>query len=344
MVQVTTSMSRGVGRGPSYYLKHALTVMGIGIIAVSLNRLLLASNCNNPASTDELKQHLRQHYASSSSSHTNDNNNPPHAREPKLADGCYHIYLDVGANIGVHTRFLFEPTKYPNAKHAHSIFNDEFNATRDNRDLCAFGFEPNPNHAKRHEALIEAYKAMGWRYHYIPAAVSNEGGNMTFYHNHDEKNEEWGFSDHDLKGGGKAGEEVVVPKIRLANWLMEEVYHRQLPDKVYGIYDKGPRVVMKMDIESQEYAVLPDVMFSGSLCKTVHTIFGEYHPWAIEYDEDPRTGRGGLSIPRGEGPGKIKDFVSFFHSFKDCELNTKFVELDDESYLHDGVPFPNATR
>jgi hypothetical protein len=31
---------------------------------------------------------------------------------------------------------------------------------------------------------------------------------------------------------------------------------------------KGPQVVMKMDIESQEYAVLPDVMFSGTLCKT----------------------------------------------------------------------------
>ena len=27
-------------------------------------------------------------------------------RQPKLGDGCYHIFLDVGANIGIHSRFL----------------------------------------------------------------------------------------------------------------------------------------------------------------------------------------------------------------------------------------------
>lgn len=37
------------------------------------------------------------------------------SEQPKLGDGCYHIFLDVGANIGVHTRFLFEPMKYPEA-------------------------------------------------------------------------------------------------------------------------------------------------------------------------------------------------------------------------------------
>jgi hypothetical protein len=44
------------------------------------------------------------------------------ATTTKLADGCHHIFLDVGANIGVHSRFLFEPDKYPNADKAHSIF------------------------------------------------------------------------------------------------------------------------------------------------------------------------------------------------------------------------------
>jgi FkbM family methyltransferase len=267
----------------------------------------------------------------------------PRLGTTKLADGCYHIFLDVGANIGVHSRFLFEPDKYPRADRAHGIFDSKFGdrSVRDNRDLCAFAFEPNPNHASRHEALEAAYRLQGWRYHYVAAAVSNENGNMTFYHNNDEQYEEWGFSDHDLSA---KGDPVSVPKIRLSNWLMEEVYMRQLPKDVYGSYAEGPKVVMKMDIESQEYAVLPDVMFSGSVCKTVHFIFGEYHPWAIEYNADPTTGRGGLRIAHGEGKKKIADFVSFFHSFRDCELNTHFVELDDESYLHDGVPLPNATR
>ena len=245
----------------------------------------------------------------------------------------------------VHSRFLFEPDKYPEAENAHKVFDGEFGdaSARDNRDLCAFAFESNPKHSSRHQALEEAYKLQGWRYHYIAAAVSNAEGNITFYHNHDERKEEWGFGDHDLKKGGKAGIPVLVPTLRLSDWLMKEVYERQLPTDVYvqGSYANGPRVVMKMDIESQEYAVLPDMMFSGSLCRTVNTIFGEYHPWAIKYDQDQSTGRGGLTIAKGEGPQKIADFVAFFHSFRYCEMNTHFIELDDESYLHDGVPLPS---
>ena len=37
-------------------------------------------------------------------------------------DGCYHVYLDVGFNIGIQIRKLFEPEKYPGA-YLHSIFN-----------------------------------------------------------------------------------------------------------------------------------------------------------------------------------------------------------------------------
>lgn len=144
-----------------------------------------------------------------------------------------------------------------------------------------------------------------------------------------------------MKTGGKAGSPISIPALRLSDWLLKEVHERQLPTDVQGSYKNGPRVVMKMDIESQEYAVLPDLMFSGSLCKTVNTIFGEFHPWAIKYDQDQSTGRGGLTIAKGEGPKKIADFVAFFHSFRYCEMNTRFIELDDESYLHDGVPLPS---
>ena len=39
-----------------------------------------------------------------------------------MLDGCYHVYLDVGSNIGVQIRKLFEPEKYADA-HIHKIFN-----------------------------------------------------------------------------------------------------------------------------------------------------------------------------------------------------------------------------
>ena len=31
----------------------------------------------------------------------------------RLGDGCYHVFLDVGSNRGVHGRFFYEPELYP---------------------------------------------------------------------------------------------------------------------------------------------------------------------------------------------------------------------------------------
>ena len=60
-----------------------------------------------------------------------DNKFPSDKREEgKYGDGCYHVFLDIGANIGVHGRFLFEPDVYPNAILAHNVFDKHF-GTRD---------------------------------------------------------------------------------------------------------------------------------------------------------------------------------------------------------------------
>jgi hypothetical protein len=58
-------------------------------------------------------------------------------QEARLGDGCLNILLDAGANIGIHSRFLFEPKKYPNATNAHIAFTKAFGPVdqRDNRDL-----------------------------------------------------------------------------------------------------------------------------------------------------------------------------------------------------------------
>ena len=42
-----------------------------------------------------------------------------------ILDGCYHVYLDVGSNIGVQVRKLYEPELYPKAN-VHVIFNSRF--------------------------------------------------------------------------------------------------------------------------------------------------------------------------------------------------------------------------
>ena len=69
-------------------------------------------------------------------------------RRKNMLDGCRFVYLDVGTNIGVQIRKLFEPKLYPRAK-IHKIFNYFFgNLTeRTNAGVCAVGFEPNPSHS-----------------------------------------------------------------------------------------------------------------------------------------------------------------------------------------------------
>ena len=42
-----------------------------------------------------------------------------------LLDGCYHVYLDVGSNIGVQVRKLYQPQYYPGAA-ALNVFKEAF--------------------------------------------------------------------------------------------------------------------------------------------------------------------------------------------------------------------------
>ncbi|KAL3799292.1 hypothetical protein HJC23_013017 [Cyclotella cryptica] len=262
-------------------------------------------------------------------------------RRRKLGDGCYHIFLDVGANIGLHARFLYEPHSYPEAETAKSIFETEFGTTaRDNRDFCVFAFEPNPIHRARHEKLKKHFEESGLHYRHVPVAVSDFDGNMTFFHNDDANDEEQGFSDHKV-AGDKAVEEV-VPVIRLADWIMNEIYERELPSKIYGNYSditpkNAPKVVMKMDIETQEHAVVPDLMYSGVLCQTVDFAFGEFHYPSVRYGPGA-DGRGGLTLQEGQdAQNYVEQLLRAFHSVQDC-VTKEFSQLTEGSYLHDDVP------
>ena len=271
----------------------------------------------------------------------------------KLADGCHHVFIDVGANLGVHSRFLFEPDQYRNATTALQIFERHFGSKRDYRDLCAFSFEPNPAHWPRHQQLAAAYQAVGMRYHPIHAGVSDIDGTMSFYHERSNKNEEWGFSVRD-----NGGQEEVVPVIRLASWLRDNVLDRQPPDVIYGIDTANtinkPKVVMKMDIEGMELIVLPDLITSGVLCQTVDYLFMELHWWSLVLPPPPTSPvssgaaglQGGLYLTEGGVASRdyAKHLIQAFHAPRSGECRTEKIELlDDESYLHDGVPFPTAS-
>ena len=98
-----------------------------------------------------------------------------------LLDGCSHVYVDVGTNIGVQVRKLFEPQPYARAP-VQKLFDRYYGATAtDRRAVCAVGLEPNPHHASRLHDLQQRYSALGWRFELLRAAASNDDGNATFF-------------------------------------------------------------------------------------------------------------------------------------------------------------------
>jgi len=278
-------------------------------------------------------------------------------RRPKLADGCHHVYVDVGSNIGVHSRFLFEPEKYPKATLALNIFNANFGSPidRDGRDICVFAWEPNPAHAVRHQKLEVAYASLGWRYHYMPFGAGDQDGTLTFRHIGDEDKKEWGFSAAraPVKEGEDGGIEEKVPVKRLSAWLAQEIQGRLPPEKIHGVYGDGPgsepTVVMKLDIEGSEFIVLPDLMFTGVLCETVDHIFGEFHLFdnkffPMVFSPDEETGKGGLELINASWAGTYKkNLLRAFRSLRGS-CRTTFDEGHSEIYLHDGQPLPGVNK
>ena len=167
--------------------------------------------------------------------------------QPILAAGCKHLFLDVGSNIGVHTRFLYEPDLYRPRHPYDDVMDSIFGRERlenDRRDLCSIGFEPNPLHRQRHQDLANAYAKMGWRYRAFFAGVSGwatPGDKLTFYRQDNGNQNDWGFS---LKNsyGDKNAEKYDVPIVSLATFVNEHVGGAR-PEKV----------LMKMDVENSEY-------------------------------------------------------------------------------------------
>ena len=226
----------------------------------------------------------------------------------KLADGCFHVFLDAGANIGIHGRFLLEPEKYPKAANAITAFESAFGPTanRDARDFCVFAFEPNPAHRQRQAELQKAYAAMGWRYHPIEAGLGDvEGDTLTFYHNDPGKsNSEWGFSVVNRRNNPNLPKEE-VPSLHFARWIQKEIIGRKMPEKVYGQYDnqhthnngQEGKVALKLDIEGSEFLVAPSLLYTGVMCKAIDLVWGEFHASGhIPSREplDPITGQGEL--------------------------------------------------
>ena len=87
---------------------------------------------------------------------------------------CKYVYVDLGTNVGVQVRKLFEPHKYPDAPSV-KVFEKYFGPATPERNAvtCVVGVEANPNHAAKLQQMEKCYNRMGWRTKiYVPRVVA----------------------------------------------------------------------------------------------------------------------------------------------------------------------------
>ena len=112
---------------------------------------------------------------------------------------CRHVYLDIGSNIGVQVRKLFEPQKYldtpdPDYRHVRRgaagmkvhlvrtlrVWDEHFGpAPRCN--VCAIGLEPNPTHRARLQQVQRRLRAAGAGVLFFEAAASDRAGEAVLF-------------------------------------------------------------------------------------------------------------------------------------------------------------------
>ena len=264
-------------------------------------------------------------------------------------DGCYHVYLDVGSNIGVQVRKLFEPEKYPDAS-VHSIFNKYFGSIEERRKayaenngkiVCAVGFEPNSHHTKYLKEVESSYNKCGWNVKFFTqSAVSDHNGMTQFYSDDDVNNLEW--------GGGILAPDInniaIEPKrhnhnvtlIRLSEFLQTVVATRQLPKAPRDIGTKNtvygqPKVVMKMDIEGSEVDVIPDLIFTGGL-QFVNSIMVEWHERLEKLPERIKSQKILKEV--------IENLSEYSRTMNTFDFN--LVNIDDETYYTSRFDLPKC--
>lgn len=220
---------------------------------------------------------------------------------PVLQRICRKWYVDIGSNIGVQVRKLYEPHKYPNAPIL-PIFRDYLTVQNIHTDLCVVGFEMNPAHTQRLQYLEKTYtETCKYKVTFVTdTAVSLYNGNASFWSDEAYEFQEWGASTVKNWNKGKA---IQVKAIDLQSYLRK-----------YVLSTSPDTIVMKMDIEGSEQSVLPSLLASGILCHHVDVIFIEFHPSFADI-------------------GFIKDHIEEVLSRGGCK--TKVMHIDDKSYIHD---------
>lgn len=258
-----------------------------------------------------------------------------------MGDGCVNIFIDLGSNVGVQVRKFFEPNKYTKEpSRILDVFADVFGSDRRGPTNCVFSFEPNPKHTPQLRKIEAVYKALGFRHKHFAMAVSSENTTMTLLR---AQNNAFDADAHlvkdkeDLKhkrlkaATTREGTTVTTEVIDFVEFLRVHVLERQIPLQRKG--QQQGKVIIKMDIEGEEYNLLPHLITSGVLCQSTNLLLIEWHirnsRWFL---------KGILPLPIEKD--RVVSFQKSMHmllSLTSPVCKTEMRKIDDESFSHDSL-------
>ena len=255
----------------------------------------------------------------------------------RWGDGCKHVFVDVGMNIGVQTRKLFEPAAYPWTQVEErssnfsfiEAFNDEFGPDRSS-NVCAFGIEANPRHTSRLQSLQSCYVKHGWRVAiFTQTAATDFNGTTSFFGDPAHRgNEEWSAS---MQPHGRSAGKMPkfhVTAVDLAHWIMAHIVQRRLPSSDTHSADTlgtHGRVVLKLDVESAEFAIIPRMLEAGLLCDSaIQFINLEWHFGHLA----------STTAANRQRARKLATTLPAAMQSQRCSPS-RLITMDDDTYTHD---------
>jgi len=190
-------------------------------------------------------------------------------------DGCLNVYLDMGSNIGVQVRKLFQPRLYPKAPIL-AVFNKYFGKDRNLNETCAVGWEGNKMHSEVLASIETAYQRCGWRTIFNKeTGVGIKEGTLRFAaFDTLQVGKTLKKFPHQLLGflvedatvekdqiSDKSAHVDSVRVMRIAGYINDVVATRKIPSSTF----RPPRVVMKLDVEGGiDLRIIIDMLLSGA--------------------------------------------------------------------------------